>query len=66
MKSLIPLLVIPFAQPAMANELIVRINVSRFCATVVGIPYASNNFTDEEFMKFLQCVKFVRKFDGID
>ena len=29
--------------------------VNKFCAYVVGIPYASDNFTDEEYQRFLYC-----------
>jgi hypothetical protein len=28
---------------------------SQFCAYVVGIPYASDNFTDQEYERFLFC-----------
>ena len=30
-------------------------SVNRFCAYVVGIPYASDNFTDEEWQRFKYC-----------
>jgi len=30
-------------------------NVNQFCAYVVGIPYASDNFTDEEWIRFQYC-----------
>jgi hypothetical protein len=29
--------------------------INRFCAYVVGIPYASDNFTDEEWERFQFC-----------
>jgi hypothetical protein len=29
--------------------------ISRFCAYVVGIPYASDNFNDEEWERFKFC-----------
>lgn len=29
--------------------------INRFCAAVVNIPYASDNFTDEEFRRFRYC-----------
>jgi hypothetical protein len=29
--------------------------VNQFCAYVVGIPYASDNFTDEEWKRFKFC-----------
>ena len=32
--------------------------VHRFCANAVGIPYASDNFTDKEWNDFQACVKF--------
>lgn len=63
-------LLIPFivlcTSPVSAENMMVRINVNRFCATVVGIPYASDNFSDDEWRKFKNCVRFVRKFDGIE
>ena len=31
--------------------------IDQFCAYVVGIPYASDNFTDEEFERFQICVR---------
>ena len=30
-------------------------SVNQFCAYVVGIPYASDNFTDEEWQRFKFC-----------
>ena len=35
-----------------------RINM--FCAEVVGIPYASDNFTDEEWERFVYCRESIR------
>ena len=35
-----------------------RINM--FCAEVVGIPYASDNFTDEEWERFVYCREGIR------
>ena len=29
--------------------------INQFCARVVGIPYASDNFTDEEWERFKYC-----------
>ena len=40
--------------------------INKFCAYVVGIPYASDNFSDAEWEKFKSCVRFMRKFDGIE
>jgi hypothetical protein len=50
---------------AQANDMMVYINVNRLCAAIVNIPYASDNFSDEEWEKFQQCVKYVRRFDRV-
>ena len=31
--------------------------VNKFCAYVVGIQYASDNFTDEEYQRFQYCTQ---------
>jgi len=51
---------------AQANDMMVYLNVNRLCASIVNIPYASDNFSDEEWEQFQQCVKYVRQFDGIE
>lgn len=51
--------------PAVAQEY-AYINVNRVCATIVGIPYASDNFTDEEWNQFQDCVKFIKDFDRVE
>lgn len=51
------------AQPAQAE--MVTINVNRVCAAVVGIPYASDNFTDEEWERFKNCRDYLKRFNGI-
>ena len=66
MKKLIPLLILPFATPVFANDMMIRINVNRVCASIVDIPYASDNFTDEEFEKWKECVAYLRQFDGVE
>jgi len=33
----------------------------KFCAEVVGIPYASDNFTDEEWERFQKCMAFFER-----
>ena len=30
-------------------------HINQFCSYVVGIPYASDNFTDEEWQRFQYC-----------
>lgn len=42
--------------PLEASE---RINM--FCTEVVGIPYASDNFTDEEWERFVYCRESIRR-----
>lgn len=44
------ILTVAIIATAKANE-----NVNQFCAHVVGIPYASDNFTDEEWKRFEYC-----------
>jgi hypothetical protein len=34
--------------------------INRFCAYVVGIPYASDNFNDEEWERFKFCREQLR------
>jgi hypothetical protein len=65
MKKLVFLLPFLFIQPTVANEMMVTLNVNRLCAAIVGIPYASDNFSDAEFQKFKKCLGFVRQFDGV-
>ena len=65
MKKLAFLLPLLLIQPASANEMMITVNVNRVCAAIVGIPYASDNFSDAQFQKFKQCLRFVRQFDGV-
>jgi hypothetical protein len=65
MKKIVFLLPFLFCQAAEANEMMVTLNVNRLCAAIVGIPYASDNFSDAEFQKFKKCLRFVRQFDGV-
>jgi hypothetical protein len=65
MKKLAFLLPFLFIQPASANEMMVTLNVNRLCAAIVQIPYASDNFSNEEWDQFQQCLRFVRQFDGV-
>jgi uncharacterized membrane protein len=65
MKKIVFLLPFLFCQAAGANEMMVTLNVNRLCATIVQIPYASDNFSNEEWDQFQQCLRFVRQFDGV-
>lgn len=57
---LIPLIILT-SVPVSAQELY-RININRVCAAIVGIPYASDNFSDEEWEQFKKCLDFMRRF----
>ena len=52
MFALILATVSAFQDPYVAPEYI-----QRHCAAVVGIPYASDNFTEEEWYQFVGCVR---------
>ena len=41
-----------FQDPYVAPE-----HIQRRCAAVVGIPYASDNFSEEEWYKYLECIQ---------
>jgi hypothetical protein len=68
MKSLLSFGVIGLAtlatQPARAD--MITVNVSRVCAAIVGIPYASDNFSDAEWEKFKNCRDYLQRFNGIE
>ena len=46
--------------------MMVYLNVNRLCAAIVQIPYASDNFSDQEWDEFQDCLRFVRQFDGVE
>jgi hypothetical protein len=64
-KLLILPFLLAFATPAFANEMMITVNVNRVCASIVNIPYASDNFSDEEWKQFQQCVRYMRQFNGV-
>ena len=66
MKTIIPLLVIPFTFSFPVKAEMIMVNVNRVCASIVNIPYASDNFSDKEFEKWKKCVAYIRQFDGIE
>ena len=55
MKKLAFLLPLIFIQPASANEMMITVNVNRVCAAIVGIPYASDNFSRNDWERFKEC-----------
>jgi hypothetical protein len=56
-------LAIGVSQPA--NAEMITINVNRVCAAIVDIPYASDNFSDEEWEKFKACREYLSRFNGV-
>jgi hypothetical protein len=52
--------------PLTAKADMITVNVNRVCADIVGIPYASDNFTDEEWEKFKDCRDYLRRFNNIE
>lgn len=64
MKVLILSLALLTSLPAQSQE-IVTFNSNRVCADLIGIPYASDNFSDEEWEKFQSCMRFFREVNGI-
>ena len=51
MLSFILATVTGFQDPYVAPEYL-----QRHCAAVVGIPYASDNFTEEEWHQYMECI----------
>ncbi len=64
LTSLILLGITVVAQPAQAE--MITVNVNRVCAAIVDIPYASDNFTDEEWEKFKECRIYLQRFNGVE
>lgn len=64
-KFLIIPFLLAFTAPAFADDMMITVNVNRVCASIVNIPYASGNFTDEEWKQFKQCVRFMRQFNDV-
>jgi hypothetical protein len=54
-----------FTLGAPAHAESITVNVNRVCAAIVDIPYASDNFTDEEWEQFKNCRDFLRRFNNI-
>lgn len=60
MKKLLPLfLLIPTSVSA---QEVYSVNINKFCAAIVNIPYASDNFSDEEWEQFKGCLQYVKQF----
>jgi hypothetical protein len=63
MKLLLSLLIIGMVQPAKAE--MITVNPNRVCASLVGVPYASDDFTDEQWVTFKTCRDFLQRFNGV-
>lgn len=62
MKKLTAILgLVLLASPVQAQE-VYRININRVCARIVNIPYASDNFSDEEWEQFKTCLQFMKNY----
>jgi hypothetical protein len=61
MKYLLALFIF-FPTSALATQNI-TINANKFCADAIGIPYASDNFTDFEWEQFQQCIKILNEYE---
>jgi hypothetical protein len=62
MKKLVSaIFIVSISLPLQAQE-VYSINVNRVCSTIVGIPYASDNFSDEEWRQFQECVSFMKSY----
>lgn len=66
MNRFIPLILVFFTTPAFAESMLIQINPNRMCAAIVGIPYASDNFSDEEWEEFKECVNYFYQYKDIE
>ena len=64
MKTILTVLA-AFSLGAPAHAEMITVNVNRVCAAIVGIPYASDNFSDEEWVQFKQCRDYLQRFNNI-
>jgi hypothetical protein len=66
MKSFfaLPILFLITSLPSFGSE-IVTFNANKACASVVGIPYASDNFTEKEYKEFSACVLTMKYFQKV-
>jgi hypothetical protein len=60
MNKLIALLLL--LPSSVSAQEVYSINVNRLCAEIVGIPYASDDFSDKDFEQFKSCVNYVKDF----
>jgi len=61
MKILLASAIVLFSLPGFSQE-VYKINANKFCADAVGIPYQSDNFSDEEWEQFKHCLNVLRTY----
>lgn len=64
MKQLLLSTLIALSSSSVSAQEVYRININRACAAIVGIPYASDNFTDEEWEEFQECISFIKQYQN--
>jgi len=52
----------PFTVKAQEEREVYPININKACASIVRIPYASDNFSDEEWKQFVNCRRFIKQY----
>ena len=62
MKQLLIVIALIFTTSPSYSQELYHININKVCSAIVGIPYASDNFSDEEWEQFKTCLKFIKKF----
>lgn len=64
MKQLLLSTLIALSSSSVSAREVYQININRACAAIVGIPYASDNFTDEEWEQFQECISFIKQYQN--
>lgn len=62
MKKLLLIPLIVMSSISVSAQEVYSLNINRVCSAIVGIPYASDNFSDDEWEQFKNCMDFMRKF----
>lgn len=62
MKQFLILPVVLLSSIPTYSQEVYRININRVCAAIVNIAYASDNFTNDEWKQFKDCLTFMRQF----
>ena len=62
MKQLLVASALILSSTASYSQELYRININKVCASIVGIPYASDNFSDVEWQQFKDCLMFMKHY----